>query len=659
MTRRTTVRTALTAAAVLALGALAPTAALAAGKGQPAAGAPIQDVIWGGVVGLLTAGCVLAVGVAHRQGRIRWLSALGDFSARVSGFPAWYALPAAVAGISLLVAVTGFYWDVATHIDNGRDPGPFGNAAHFPILIGLGGIALAGIVAVLLGADRRDAAAVRLRSGWRVPLGGLLVLVCGAFALSGFPLDDVWHRLFGQDVTLWGPTHVLMIGGASLATLGLWVLLAEATRLKAAGATGGNGARRGDGNGAGAATQPHERAMSGLVRFRRIATAGSFMMGLSTLQGEFDYGVPQFQLVFHPILLMLAAGVGLVAARVYAGRGGALAAVGFFLALRGLITLLVGPVLGLSTLHFPLYLAEAGLVELAALRLGTERPVRLGIVSGVLIGTVGLAAEWGWSHVWMPLPWPSSLLAQAAPLGFAAALAGGTLGGFVGGALATGARPSVRLPLRPAWLAAAAGAVAIFCIGFPLPMNAGPPTTANVALRDVSPSPHRQVQATVRLSPRGAADHAQWLSATAWQGGGLVVDRLRRVGPGRYVTTEAIPVWGKWKAMLRLENGRGVRAVPLYLPADPAIPAKAVPAPAHFTRPFVRDKKVLQREAKAGVGWLAIPAYLVLLAIVALWLSIMTWGLRRLAAVGAGDAEAPRRRAPSGRGTAPRVPATR
>src|SRR5947209_4214066 len=459
MTRRTTVRTALTTAIVLALGALAPSAALAAGKGQPAAGAPIGDVIWGGIVGLLTAGCVLAVGVAHRQGRIRWLSAVGDFSARVSGFPAWYALPAAIAGISLLVAVTGFYWDVATHIDNGRDPGPFGNAAHFPILIGLGGIALAGIVAVLLGADQRDAVAVRLRSGWRVPLGGLLVL------------------------------------------------------------------------------------------------------GLSTLQREVDYGVPQFQMVFHPILLMLAAGVGLVAARVYVGRGGALAAVGFFIGLRGLITLLVGPVLGLSTLHFPLYLAEAGLVELAALRLGTERPVRLGVVSGVLIGTVGLAAEWGWSHVWMPLPWPGSLLPEAAPLGLAAALAGGILGAFVGGALATGARPSVRLPLRPAWLAAAAGAVAILCLGFPLPMNAGPPTTANVTLRDVSPSPHRQVQAAVRLSPRGAADHAQWLSATAWQGGGLVVDRLRKVGAGRYVTTEPIPVWGKWKAMLRLENGRGVRAV--------------------------------------------------------------------------------------------------
>ena len=39
------------------------------------------------------------------------------------------------------------------------------------------------------------------------------------FALAGFPLDDIWHRLFGQDVTLWGPTHLMLIGGASLATL--------------------------------------------------------------------------------------------------------------------------------------------------------------------------------------------------------------------------------------------------------------------------------------------------------------------------------------------------------------------------------------------------------------------------------------------------------
>jgi hypothetical protein len=626
---RIAARTALATGLVATLGALAPTAALARGA-YPAGGAPLGDIVWGSVVGGLTAACVLAVGVAHRRGRIRWLTALGDFSARVSGFPAWYALPAAIGGASLLIAVTGFYWDVATHIDHGRDPGAFGNAAHFPILIGLGGIALAGIVAVLLGADQRDDAAVRLRSGWAVPLGGLLVLVCGAFALSGFPLDDVWHRLFGQDVTLWGPTHVLMIAGASLATLGLWALLAEASRVRHRTAAGGNGAggetaARGNGAVGGEPGAPT------LVKLRRAATAGGFLVGLSTLQGEFDFGVPQFQLVYQPILLVLAAGVGLVAARVYLGRGGALTAALFFVALRGLITLLVGPVLGLSTLHFPLYLAEAGLVELAALWLGTARPVRLGIVSGALIGTVGLAAEWGWSHVWMPLPWPSSLLGQAIPLALLAALAAGTLGGYAGGALVRGARPAEHPRLGPAWLAAAAGVAAAFCIGFPLPMNGGSPTTASVSLRDLHPAPKRTVAATVTISPRRAAEHAQWVTVTAWQGGGLVVDRLHRVGPGRYATNQPIPVYGQWKAMLRLENGRGVRAVPIYLPADPAIPAKGVPAAAHFSRPFVRDKKILQREAKAGVGWLAIPAYLVLLAIVALWLGVMTWGLRRLA----------------------------
>ena len=36
-----------------------------------------------------------------------------------------------------LVAGFGFYWDVAEHIDNGRDPGPLANPAHYFILAGL------------------------------------------------------------------------------------------------------------------------------------------------------------------------------------------------------------------------------------------------------------------------------------------------------------------------------------------------------------------------------------------------------------------------------------------------------------------------------------------------------------------------------------------
>ena len=53
------------------------------------------------------------------------------------------------------------------------------------------------------------------------------MLAAAAFALIGFPLDDVWHRIFGQDVTLWGPTHLMLIGGAGLTLIGSAILIVE------------------------------------------------------------------------------------------------------------------------------------------------------------------------------------------------------------------------------------------------------------------------------------------------------------------------------------------------------------------------------------------------------------------------------------------------
>ena len=295
---------ALAVATSASLYAAAP--AFAAG-GAPARGAPIQDVIAGTLAATVATAAVVWISMAHRSGRIRWLSRLAGFSERVSGLPGWAALPAAVTGGALVIAVFGYYWDVAKHIDTGRDPGPFGTAAHYPILIGLFGVALGGFLAVTLGCDGDEVpTSVRLARGWHAPLGGLLIFLCGACALAGFPLDDVWHTLFGQDVTLWGPTHVLMVGGASVSTLALWVLLVEGRRAR-----------------------PGPQPLT--MRLRGPAIAGGFLIGLSALQAEFDYGVPQFQLVFQPILIALAAGIGLTAARIKLGRWGALEAVAFYL----------------------------------------------------------------------------------------------------------------------------------------------------------------------------------------------------------------------------------------------------------------------------------------------------------------------------------------
>jgi hypothetical protein len=584
----------------------------AAGAGG-AGGAPLQDLIGGTIVGSALVLIAFAIGGLHRTRRIRWLHRLGTFSERASGLPRWAALPAAIGGAAQILALFGFWWDVATHIDQGRDSGPFGTAAHWPILIGLFGMAFAGFLAVVQGCDEDEPTAVRLRNGWSAPLGGVLLLVSSGFALSGFPLDDTWHRLFGQDVTLWGPTHVLMIGSASLSLIAVWTLLVEGRR----------SARR---TRLWTASGQRVRSASLVEQVRGPSIAGGFLIALSTLQGEFDFGVPQFALLVHPVMMMVAAGSGLVAARIVLGRFGALQAVAFYLVLRVIITAIVDGVFGLSLQHFPLYVAEALLVELAAWRLGTQRPLRLGLAAGALIGTLGLAAEWGWTHVWMPIPWPASLLPEAAILGLAAAVGAAVLGAYLGGTLRD---PDSPPRLGPAWVAGVAGAVVLACVAWPLPKQEGIDARAQVTLREV-PGPDRTAHARVRIVPAQAADDAVWLTATAWQGGGLVVNRLEEAGPGVFRTTAPLPLHGDWKSLIRLSDGRSLEAIPVYMAADPAIPAAEVPAPASFEREFVSDTALLQREARDDSGWLKLPANLLLALIMGSEIAALAYGVVRL-----------------------------
>jgi hypothetical protein len=524
-----------------------------------------------------------------------------------------------VATVSLLTAVFGMYWDISLHIDNGRDPGPLANPAHYFILAGLFGIFSAGFFAMVLPKERPSTVAVRIGRDWWAPLGGVLICACGAFSLIGFPLDDIWHRLFGQDVTLWGPTHLMLIGGAAMTLVGIAVLSIEGLRANAA-----------------AETPIVELAHTRMAR--AVALTGGLMLGLSTFQAEFDFGVPQFQLIFQPLMLMVAAGVGLVLARVYAGPGAALGAAGFFILLRGILALVVGPVLGQTTPHFPLYLAEAAVVEAVALFISTRKPLRFGLVSGIGIGTVGLAAEWAWSHIWMPLPWPGAAFPEAAIVGLAAAIAGATIGAWIGTHLS--AEPTERSPqLRRAALCSAAVLAALVAYGLYTPTQEG--VSARVALHDVGGGNGREVEATVRIDPPSAATDAEWFDVTAWQGGGLVLDPLKRTAPGVYRTTKPIPVHGNWKAMIRLHDESSLTALPIFLPKDGAIPVGETPAPAHFTRSFGDEHQLLQREQKGGSPLLVVVAYSTVAAIALSLLVLLAWGLHRLAV---GMRPSPRRR---------------
>src|SRR5688500_8839867 len=387
--RRYSIAAVLTAVTALAIAPEAfahgnPAEAPSAGGGAWA------QIVIGTVAGMLAAGVAAYVIVGHRDGRIQLLRNLGAFGERMTGLPGWVAVPIAVHAGGLLIAVFGMYWDIATHIDAGRDEGPFANASHYFILAGLAMIFLAGALACAMPDRKPSDAAIRLPRGLQAPLGGVLILICAAVALSAFPLDDLWHRIFGQDVTLWGPTHLLLFGGAALTVVGGFVLLIEGRR-------------------AVPLEQVADRRAAFLRRLQVVGFAGAFLIALSTFQGEFDYAVPQFRLVFHPILLMLAAAGALTAVRVHLGRGGALLAVAFFIVVRGLLSLIVGPIFGHTTLHFPPYVVEALMIEAAALIVKPERTVRFGLLAGALVGTVGLASEWAWSYIWFTVEWPSTL----------------------------------------------------------------------------------------------------------------------------------------------------------------------------------------------------------------------------------------------------------
>ncbi|HUR51340.1 MAG TPA: hypothetical protein VMZ11_04375 [Mycobacteriales bacterium] len=579
---------------------------------KPARGVDLAQVL--PVTGVLTAlgAALITACVLYRRGRLpRVEQALAGFEQR-SGMPAWTTVPSAVSALSLITAGFGFYWDVAVHIDNGRDQNPFGTPAHWPIVLGLCGLVAAGILAITLDRDTDGGAALQLPFGLRCSLGAGLITLCGFISLMGFPLDDIWHNVFGQDVTLWSPTHIQMIGGASLTTLATWVLLEEGRRRTS---------RQGP---------EVRRGWRLLEAWRSASIAGSFLIGLSTLQDEFDMGVPQFNPLYHPILIALAAGIALTAARVRIGRGAALQAVLFFLAVRGIWALLIGGVFELTTPHMPLYLVEALLVEGVAATLGTQRALRFALVSGGLIGTVGVASEWAFSQVAFALPWESVLFPEAYLLALVAGVAGAVLGTASGGAL----RPEPASRPRSSRLAVGVAFAAVLAvIGVALPVGSHDGYSADVTVTAAGP---HEANLVVRLDPPTAARDAAWFNVTSWQGGDLVsgnglrLTLLDEASPGVYRTHGPVPVDGDYKTVLRLATSTTQQAVPIYLPEDKGIPAAGVAAAPHFVRTFVPDVKILQREQVGGSAQLKHAAYGILAVLALLWIATLAFGLQRL-----------------------------
>ncbi|MGW4331057.1 hypothetical protein ACWEKR_34905 [Nocardia sp. NPDC004573] len=594
------------------------TVAWFAAPGAEGGGAALDQVaIMTGAAGLVAL-VLLWVGYLHRSRRITWLQRLADRLGRLFNRPGWVALPLAMFLATILTALLGFIWDVSLHVGNGRDNGPLANPAHYFILAGLFFLFTAGMAAIVLPLDEKPgAAAVRITRTWYAPVGGILIAGSGLYALIGFPLDDVWHRLFGQDVTLWGPTHLMLIGGAGLSLVGVLLLEFE-----------------------GRHSRPDpDRADGRLMWLLRSFAFGGLLIGLSVFQVEYDFGVQQFRLVLQPMLITAAAAVTLVAARASLGPLSTLVVVGFAAAVRAVVALLVGgPIIDAPRNVFPLYLGCAVVVELLALLPLTRRPIWWGAVCGLAIATVGMWLESLWIRAMFVNPWPAAmwpeLLVMAVPTGIA--------GGVVGALLAMTLRgePLPRPPVRRGLMVAAVLIVAAASANGLL-IDVPEKATATVTLRDAEPGPDgRMVLADVRVTPADlVGSDPEWMQILSWQGGigsdspgrGLVVDHLQRVGPGHYVSTEPVPAHGSWKTVLRLQDGRVLTAAPIFMAADPGIGVEEVPALASFTRAFIGEISVLQRERSFDYpSWLFGAASLVVLVCSLVLVGALSWGAARI-----------------------------
>ena len=124
----------------------------------------------------------------------------------------------------------GVTWDIQWHVLIGRDS--FWIPPHVMtysavtavVMLSLGALACETFLALT---GRPFPGGARLfglvgTRGMHVAWWGIAITVLAA------PLDDLWHRLFGLDVTLWSPPHLLGLLGSQVNSLGCFLLAMEA-----------------------------------------------------------------------------------------------------------------------------------------------------------------------------------------------------------------------------------------------------------------------------------------------------------------------------------------------------------------------------------------------------------------------------------------------
>lgn len=131
----------------------------------------------------------------------------------------------------------GLAWDIEWHRSVGRDA--FLTPPHILLYtsVAVSGLICLGMVLLETVRYRRsmgvhDGNSVRVLGLFHAPLGFVVIGFGNLTTALAAPLDNYWHQLYGIDVTLWAPFHMMGLLGGFIAGLGsvyLWsALLVEA-----------------------------------------------------------------------------------------------------------------------------------------------------------------------------------------------------------------------------------------------------------------------------------------------------------------------------------------------------------------------------------------------------------------------------------------------
>ena len=128
-----------------------------------------------------------------------------------------------------LVGGWGVGWDIRWHLLIGRDS--FWIAPHVMAYAAVAATAVLsfGVLVLETWRARRGAAppdtgtivGLRGTRGFHLAWWGIAIVILAA------PIDDLWHRLFGIDVTLWSLPHLLALAGSQVSNLGIVLIALE------------------------------------------------------------------------------------------------------------------------------------------------------------------------------------------------------------------------------------------------------------------------------------------------------------------------------------------------------------------------------------------------------------------------------------------------